>query len=135
MSQRVRVTTKFDCTTTGTTGHFRANLVPYQDRAGQTIANQQDWQRSRNQQRNWETITQIISLFTQLENLSDCGPVGESWCFEFTTEFEGVFQNGRSELGALEDVCRGVPMITDVAATDCGDKLDPGTNIQFEIVG
>ena len=60
--------TLFDITQTGTTGHFKPSHVPTRDRAGQTIIDQQTWTKSRNQQRNLETITQILQLRTQIFN-------------------------------------------------------------------
>ncbi len=120
---RVKVKTKFDCTATGVTGHFRDG-------------NPDQWHRRRNQQRNYETLTQIIGLFTQPQNLSL--PVYDSnlgiWSFEFETEFEGIFRTGTDELGVLNQSCVGTPMITglnehgDLAAT-----LVPDQNIWFEI--
>ena len=58
--------TLFDITATGVTGHFKTTRVPYVDQAGQEIVDQATWNRSRNQQRNWETLTQILGLRTQL---------------------------------------------------------------------
>jgi len=57
--------TFFDCSPTGITGHYRPSQVPFTDGAGNTINNQHDWTFARNQQRNWETLNQLISLRTQ----------------------------------------------------------------------
>ena len=62
---RIQCRTLFDCSYTGTTGHFRPSEVPFEDRMGQVITNQTDWNHSRNQQRNWETVLQTISLTAQ----------------------------------------------------------------------
>ena len=61
--------TLFDITATGVTGHYKSSRVPFQDLTGTSITNEISWNRARNQQRNWETITQLISLRTQISEL------------------------------------------------------------------
>jgi hypothetical protein len=108
--------TLFDITPTGVTGHFRVTRVPFQDRAGQHIVDQDTWNRSRNQQRNWETLTQILSLRTQLFDITL--PVrdtsGTSWMFEFETEQEGVFGDLEDPVSVLRADAEGVPMLLDL---------------------
>jgi hypothetical protein len=108
--------TLFDITATGVTGHFRSTRVPFTDKSGQTIANEESWNRSRNQQRNWETLTQILSLRTQLFDITF--PVrdtrGTSWMFEFETEFEGVFGDLADPVSVLRADAEGVPMLLDL---------------------
>lgn len=113
---RVACHTLFDCTFTGTTGHFKASLVPFQDRSGQAITNQSDWNRSRNQQRNWETLLQIISLRTQPMDIVYPQPSNFVWIFEFKIETEGIYDKDFTEL--YRD-CAGVPMIN----TNCSDIM------------
>ena len=91
MTTRIRVTTQFDCTTTGVTGHFRNNVLPFDDREGQTVTDQVTWTRSRNQQRNWETILQIIGLYTQAQDITPTEHTNGAWQFEFSTDFDDVF--------------------------------------------
>ena len=67
---QIQCRTLFDITETGTTGHFKPSHVPGKDRAGQNITDNQTWTKSRNQQRNLETITQILQLRTQIFNPS-----------------------------------------------------------------
>ena len=62
--------TLFDITATGTTGHCKSVRMPYSDAAGQVIRDQVTWNRSRNQQRNWETLQQILSLRTQIMQIT-----------------------------------------------------------------
>lgn len=76
----------FDCTATGVTGHFKGSRIPFADRAGQTVTDEISWNRSRNQQRNWETLTQIISLRTQVIDLTVPDRFDGAWEFEFATE-------------------------------------------------
>lgn len=105
--------TLFDCSRTGVTGNFRASEIPYVDRAGQTVDNQQQWNRSRNQQRNYETLLQIFGLRTQPQNITQ--PVCENgtWQFTFESESEGVFEmhDNPDPLAGLKLDCDGVPMM------------------------
>ena len=105
--------TLFDITATGITGHFRPTRMPFTDQAGQKITDQDSWNRSRNQQRNWETLTQIIGLRTQIFDLQlpvrDRG--GTTWMFEFETELDGVFGPDADPTQILREDSEGVPMI------------------------
>ena len=62
---QISVRTLFDCTATGVVGHIKHDQLPFKDRADQPIGDEQTWLKSRNQQRNWESILQVISLRTQ----------------------------------------------------------------------
>jgi hypothetical protein len=108
--------TKFDCTYTGVTGHFRPGEIPFRDQAGQTVGSQDDWNHSRNQQRNWETLMQIIGLRTQ--PLSITRPVCKDgiWEFEFVNESENVFglPGNEDSFVSLKRDCEGVPMIVNL---------------------
>jgi hypothetical protein len=103
--------TTFDVTQTGTTGHFKPSQVPFSDRAGNNINDLLSWDRSRNQQRNLETISQILQLRTQIFDLT--APVEHNgyWAFEFSVEFDGIYQQGQDAFGILKQDCEGVPML------------------------
>jgi hypothetical protein len=132
--------TAFDCTCTGVTGHYRASQIPFVDRSGQPVNNQQDWQRSRNQQRNYETLLQIFGLKTQPQDLTTPENVDGCWQFEFTVESGAVFaQTDHTDpLAGLKQDCAGVPMIGNVA--DTAQQLtvlslsDADQNIWFDIL-
>ena len=134
MTTRIRVTTQFDCTATGVTGHFRANMLPFHDREGQEIRDQAAWNRSRNQQRNWETILQIIGLYTQAQDISTTERTPQGWYFEFSTEFDDVFGVQGDPLGLLKQAAKGVPMFSDLDSTPKTHMLDPDSNIEFAVV-
>ena len=68
--QTISVITHFDCTPTGTKS-YRKLQNGYVDNSGRTISTLDDWNFSRNQQRNWETILQCVSLQTQPMNVSE----------------------------------------------------------------
>ena len=111
---KIQCRTLFDCTRTGVTGSFRASEIPYQDRAGQPVHNQQDWHRSRNQQRNYETLLQIFGLRTQPQEITQPALIDGMWQFDFVSESEGVFDmhNNPDPLAGLLVDCEGVPMVT-----------------------
>ena len=67
---KIRCTTIFDITATGVTGHCKPSRMPFTDASGTAINNEQAWNLARNKQRNWETITQLISLRTQVDNIT-----------------------------------------------------------------
>lgn len=134
---RVRCTTKFDITETGVTGHFKPSRVPFVDRAGRQIIDLISWNHSRNQQRNWETLTQLIGLRTQID-FSTPTKSGEHWTFEFETENETVLGDDHHPLSLLENDCHGVPMLVGLDETS---KLEPflqvngnGSNISFIVI-
>jgi hypothetical protein len=111
--------TLFDITATGITGHFKLNKIPHRDLAGQLITDQSDWNRSRNQQRNWETLTQIIGLRTQLFDINDpiTDSTGTRWMFEFETETAGAFGPDSDPCQILLVDAEGVPMLRDLNNT------------------
>jgi hypothetical protein len=111
---KIQCRTLFDCTRTGVTGAFRASEIPYQDRAGQPVANHEHWHRSRNQQRNYETLLQIFGLRTQPQEITQPQLINGMWQFSFVSESEGVFDmhNNPDPLAGLLVDCEGVPMVT-----------------------
>ena len=132
--------TLFDITVTGTTGHCKSARMPFRDRAGQLISTEQQWHRSRNQQRNWETLTQILGLRTQLFELTlpIQDSTGTRWMFEFATEFDGVYGPVTDPTQVLRADADGVPMLL---ALNNSEDLVPvlrtygvGQNIWFATV-
>ena len=109
---RFECRTNFDITATGVVGHFKSTRLPFTDRAGQSILDNVDWNRSRNQQRNWETLTQLISLRTQIFDLTDPVKVdNNNWSFEFEVETAGIFGPDNDPVSVLRDDASGIPMI------------------------
>jgi hypothetical protein len=131
--------TLFDITATGITGHCKSSKMPFKDRTGKMISDVESWNRSRNQQRNWETITQILGLRTQLFNLTE--PIrdqtGTRWMFEFETETDGVYGPESDPVAVLRADAAGVPMLTQLEnATDLDRVLitqGRGQNIWFAL--
>jgi hypothetical protein len=110
---RFLVQTFFDITATGVTGHYKPSRVPFRDHDGNVIANEADWNRARNQQRNWETITQILGLRTQLFRIQTpiSDQLNRSWMFEFETESNNIYGDDADPTAVLRTDADGVPML------------------------
>ena len=137
---KVLCRTLFDCTRTGVTGRFRSSELPFVDVAGQSVATLQDWTRSRNQQRNYETLLQIFGLRTQPQQISEPQSINKEWSFTFESENENVFSMDGADdnLASLKQDCEGIPMmlgLTEVSGTEpvltCQGV---NQNIWFELV-
>jgi hypothetical protein len=121
--------TNFDCTNTGITGRFQASRLPTKDINNNLITDDASWNKARNQQRNLETLIQLISLRSQPLNLSTPIKNGETWEFYFETETPMVY--GQDFVDLYAD-CLDVPMITGLTeSTDLAQYLIPKTNIWF----
>jgi len=134
MTTRICVTTDFDCTNTGVTGHFKPSKLPFRDHADQLIETEDDWTRSRNQQRNWETLFQLVGLYTQPQEISTAAVVDQKWIFEFDIEFDDIFNQDDDPLGLLKSVCQGVPMFIKHDDHYKIVTIDYGANIKFDLV-
>jgi len=127
--------TWFDITATGVTGHFKPASVPFQDKSGQTIHDQHTWNHARNQQRNWETLTQLIAMRANLSDLTEPQGHKGTWTFEFETETADVFGPPDNPVSVLLSDAAGVPMINNLNNTrEVSAVLQtkpPGQNIWF----
>jgi hypothetical protein len=103
--------TFFDITATGVTGYYKSSRVPFQDLTGNNIENELLWNRARNQQRNWETITQLISLRTQISELQNPKKDKNTWSFEFESETPYAFGPAENPTELLLSDSAGVPML------------------------
>ena len=140
LKMKVLCRTLFDCTRTGITGHFRKPELPFCDNAGQTVSSIEDWTRSRNQQRNYETLLQIFGLRTQPQEITEPVCEGQIWSFSFESENEGVFSshNSSDAFAALKQDCDGVPMMLGLTEKTGLEPVllcqDAKQNIWFELV-
>jgi hypothetical protein len=130
--------TSFDITPTGVRNHHRSRQVPGEDDFGRRIENQADWIRSRNQQRNWDTVNQIISLRCLPENITPPEKTLQAqrthWLFRFEISDPAAVASQQDPVGLLLADCRDVPMIVGLDEdADIGVVLDPGPdgNINF----
>ena len=131
----IKCRTLFDCTPTGTTGNFRPSQIPYQDGGGVEIMNQAGWNRSRNQQRNWETLLQIMQLRSQIEIIEPAQRQSDGWYFVFAVDNDMVYGEDLSE---LHRDAQGVPMIMGLDELDIDQGVlqtsGPDQNIWFETI-
>ena len=137
---KVLCRTFFDCTHTGVTGHFRESQLPLVTKTGLVIKTSADWNRARNQHRNWESLIQVISLRTQPMDVVLPKKQPDGWHFEFNVEAEGVLSGGHNtdDLAGLAADCEGVPMITgldeSIAVTATLHATGPDQNIWFTAI-
>jgi len=129
--------TLFDCTATGILNHAKVSQLPMTDRRGQVISDQAALVKARNQQRNWETLTQLISLrsqvtvYTEPKTLDDASlavlglnrRASRIWTFEFGSEFADIYDISREPLAALIQDCDNVPLITGLG--EAVENLEP----------
>ena len=116
--------TLFDITDTGIRSHIRSAQFPMLDKHGNEIQNEQEWNKARNQQRNWETIIQIISLRAQPVRIIGPRKVPirwknrsentYAWKLNFEVEHSSVFYSDNNELGALINDAKNVPMLVNL---------------------
>ena len=123
----------FDLTKTGVIRGYAPNVLGLTDQAGQLVATEKDWNRSRNQQRNWETIIQLLSLRTQPEIRPPVKLLNQSitqfrfdrgygsyvsvWEVHFFIEPSEVFKLGNNDVALLEEDFNRIPMISQLTET------------------
>jgi hypothetical protein len=135
---RIKCKTYFDISATGVTGHFKSSHVPFTDKAGQRIENEISWHIARNQQRNWETLVQLIGMRTQIFKLNEPKRVQYYWEFDFEVDTPGVFGPEKNPLEMLVSDAAGVPMLIELwNRRDIESVLvvdGPDQNIWFEVL-
>ena len=103
--------TKFDITPTGVLGQYKENRETVNHSDQTPINNLATWTRARNQQRNWETLTQIISLRCLPENITQPVRKQNTWSFSFEVESLSALSDQPDDLYYLMHDAIGVPMI------------------------
>lgn len=136
---RIRCTTQFDITATGVAGNHSRNRLPFQDASGEDIRDLEQWNRSRNRQRNWETVLQVLNLRTLLDAVDPPTKVKRDdryqWQFEFEIDRASSVSLGDDPLGVLKLDCNGVPMILGLDETPgISNYLVYDENIKFEVI-
>lgn len=148
--------TLVDISNTGVIAAYNPNIPSFVDDNQNVISNKASWYKSRNQQRNWDTLVQVISLRAQPIELKNLGKVQESlsdyrfgskykgtaniWCFSFIVEHEDVFKEQDNATGKLEQDVDLVPVIVGLSETvsfpsnifDC--TSEEFRNIYFELI-
>ena len=134
----IQCRTRFDITATGVLGQYKENRETINQSDGHAIDTGKAWLRARNQQRNWETINQIIALrcLPQDTVLPRCDH--QWWCFEFSVENLAALCDQPDDLGFLTTDAHGVPMIVGLdEATPCGNVIQtvgPEINTTFQVI-
>jgi hypothetical protein len=131
---KICVETTVDISATGVTGHYKPSRIPFEDQCGHRIVDIATWQRSRNQQRNWETLTQLISLRAQVNELSVPQKINECWHFDFEIDNPELFLQDSDPLGVLKNDCNDVPMMSHAQSTQILKTQGYNQNIWFAIV-
>jgi hypothetical protein len=140
MTVRIKCTTRFDITETGIRNRAYRPNIDLKDKTGQTIKTHQAWQKSRNQQCNWETVNQVISLRTLPERISTpvYDPAAATWSFEFDVVDPSSISHNSNPVGYLVADCNGVPMITGLEESNEQSTFlssqASSANIWFDIV-
>lgn len=133
---RIVCRTLFDITRTEVKHAFTAGRLPLTDRSGKIITDHRSWMLARNQQRNWETLLQLLSLRTQPHDMTDPDFwLGDAiwWAFEFSVEDATALALDGRPWGQLEQDCGMVPMLIGLREqVTVTPMLIPGINIVFE---
>lgn len=106
-------TTRFDITATGVVAQYKENGYAYNLHNDQPINDRDTWTHCRNQQRNWETINQVISLRCFPEVTTKPKHLDGLWIFEFNVQnLAALCDIPHHDLNYLIADADGVPMIT-----------------------
>lgn len=140
MTVRIRCQTRFDITETGVKNRSHKARIVFRDATGREITNELEWNRARNQQCNWETVNQVISLRTLPENITR--PVHKAdigiWTFEFAVVDPASITHNGNPVGYLLNDCADVPMILGLNETPNITPFlissGPDANIWFELL-
>ena len=119
--------TLFDITATGVTGHYKQSRIPFNDQSGNVVDSESAWNHARNQQRNWETIQQLISLRTQINNTTQPVKREQGWYFEFETDTPDIFGTTNNPVAILVQDADLVPMLTGLTEQE---KVSPTLHTQ-----
>ena len=137
MVTKIQCKTLFDITATGVRNNYKASQYIY-DHEGQLIKSEVAWIKARNQQRNWETVNQIMSLRALPERISAPVHRDGAWWFDFEIPNASALKTNEDELGLIKQDAQGVPMIVSL---DEKSPLVPyfvidgkDVNIWFEVI-
>jgi hypothetical protein len=131
--------TRFDITATGVLGQYRENREIFNQADGSTIGDRVAWLKARNQQRNWDTVNQIIALRCLPYNIQAPRRQGEVWKFKFDLDSPAALSDQPGDLEFLRRDAQGVPMILGLDETTGLDATiqtqGVEVNTSFRILG
>jgi len=143
--------TLVDISRTGVVAYYKEDMPMFLDDAEQIINGEDSWSKSRNQQRNYETLIQVIGLRAQPIYLEDPKRLRKQnlslydfenkegthdvWRFSFNAEQRDVYKKGDNPLAALEEDIENIPIIIGLNETFEIDvpTLQLGINIYFKL--
>lgn len=115
----------FDITATAINGHQRNIEYPYTSRNGTVINTEQELARARNQQRNLDTILQLLGMRTQIFEITEptlitdippefawAGKDVQVWSFTFEIEPQSQWTVDNDDFWVLKNDSEGTPMLT-----------------------
>lgn len=117
---KIRCVSLFDITQTGVTRQ-RSVSFPYVSPTGITINDEKELVLARNQQRNLDTLLQLIGMRTQMFNMSQVTTTTDvanelgadiAWTFTFDIEPNSQWTQGDDDLYLLKADSNGTPMLT-----------------------
>ena len=115
MTYRIFAKTTFDITATGVRNYYKSSRMPFHDSRGEMIDSMESWTRARTQQRNWETVNQIISLRTLPSDITEPIKTVDQqkvyWQFDFEIDSIESVTLADNPVGYLERDSQDVPMI------------------------
>ncbi|MBR20355.1 MAG: hypothetical protein CMA64_09485 [Euryarchaeota archaeon] len=130
---KYKINTLVDISPTGIISEFREGVqMPFVDDLKQIINNQETWNVSRNEQRNWETIVQCISIRAQpimlgtpvIEEITGVGGKGfgytgkqKVWSFEFGFELGDIYATSDDPVGLLKEQLDLIPIVSNLKET------------------
>jgi hypothetical protein len=133
----VRCNTRFDITATGVLGQYKENRQAHNHADGSVINDHSAWIKARNQQRNWETFNQIISLRCLPENITLPQRDIKGWWFDFDVENSAALCDKPNDVAFLISDAHGVPVIVglDEDVTDAVIRSQgPDPNTVFQVL-
>jgi len=127
LRSKYKIRTLIDVSPTGIISEFRKDIpLPFVDDLKNIINNTETWNTSRNEQRNWETFVQCISIRSQpillekpvVEEIS-VGPLGftgfkgkkKVWTFEFGFETPDIYLDANDPVKLLKQQLDVIPII------------------------
>jgi hypothetical protein len=147
LRSKYQVNTLLDISPTGMIAEFREGVqLPFVDDLKNIINNQETWNTSRNQQRNWETMIQCISIRSQPIMLTapvvrevavggkGYGYTGKQkiWTFEFGFETTDVYAGPGDSVGLLKSELDQIPLVSGLMETikiDVSSIATTGTKV------
>jgi len=138
--QKVECLCLFDITSTAVNRNQRNVQYPYKTKTGLQITDANTLIRARNQQRNFDTILQLLGLRTQIFNATDsvlttsvpeqfawAGSTVKVWSFDFEIEPQSQWTVDNDDFGVLKSDSDQTPMLVGLTETAI---MDPWLTVQ-----